>query len=135
MNTTIPIRSAPIIGNVTHCLNGIAPPPLPFVRHQPPTVHRYDDLRRIADHVAQHFRISLSMLHSKTRKMPVVWPRQVAMYISYNLTAQSSWAIAREFNKRSHVTVLCACRAVRNRMATEPDTRAEIEALMKELSQ
>jgi chromosomal replication initiator protein len=75
----------------------------------------------ILEATAEMYGFTVDDLKSKSRRRPLVIARQVAMYITRELTDLSYPAIAREFGGRDHTTVMHAC--------------DKITALMKERSQ
>lgn len=50
--------------------------------------------------------ITLTDLKSRRRTANVVWPRQIAMYLSKDMTGQSLPDIGRRFGNRDHTTVI-----------------------------
>lgn len=76
--------------------------------------------------VAGSYRISLTHLLSDLREFS--WERQVAIYLSRELTGKSLPAIGRLFD-RDHTTILYACRRVAKTIACDPTKRADVEAL------
>lgn len=70
---------------------------------------------------SEQFSFSVEDLTGKSRRRPLVIARQIAMYVSRELTDLSFPMIAREFGGRDHTTVMHAC--------------DKIAALMKERSQ
>ena len=64
-------------------------------------------IARIQDAVSQRFGVTLEELVSPRRSQAVAYPRQVAMYLSRELTDASLPAIGREFG-RDHTTVIHA---------------------------
>src|SRR5260370_15835409 len=56
--------------------------------------------------VCQEFGLTLPQLKSKDNSRAVAYPRQVAMYLSKQLTIASLPQIAREFGGKHHTTVL-----------------------------
>lgn len=79
------------------------------------------------------FAVSPEELTSSSRSARVAWARQVAMYLSRELTGSSLPAIGREFGGRDHSTVLHACRRARSRIDVDPDARRAVENLCEEL--
>ena len=75
----------------------------------------------ILDITSDKFHFSIDELKGKSRRRPLVLARQMAMFVSRELTELSYPAIAREFGGRDHTTVMHAC--------------DKISALMKERSQ
>ena len=65
-------------------------------------------IRRIQDLVAERFELTLDELCSEKRSQNIVYPRQVAMYLSRELTDSSLPAIGREFGGKDHTTVIHA---------------------------
>jgi chromosomal replication initiator protein len=65
-------------------------------------------IKRIQDLVAERFNMSLEELCSDKRSQNIVYPRQVAMYLSRELTDSSLPKIGKEFGGRDHTTVIHA---------------------------
>ncbi len=81
----------------------------------------------------QQFGLSPEELLSPTRTARIAWPRQVAMYLSRELTQESLPAIGREFGGRDHTTVLHAWRRTEQRISANPASRAIVEELRSRL--
>lgn len=62
--------------------------------------------------VADHFDIKIADMHSKRRMANVAFPRQIAMYLSKELTQKSLIDIGNEFGGRDHATVLYAIKKI-----------------------
>jgi chromosomal replication initiator protein len=65
-------------------------------------------IERIQQTVSERFGISTSELCGDKRSQNIVYPRQVAMYLSRELTDSSLPKIGREFGGRDHTTVIHA---------------------------
>ncbi|MGH3007934.1 MAG: chromosomal replication initiator protein DnaA [Gaiellaceae bacterium] len=65
-------------------------------------------IKRIQDLVAERFSLSLEELCGEKRSQSIVYPRQVAMYLSRELTDSSLPKIGKEFGGRDHTTVIHA---------------------------
>ncbi len=65
-------------------------------------------IRRIQETVSERFNISLNELTGEKRSQSIVYPRQVAMYLSRELTDSSLPKIGKEFGGRDHTTVIHA---------------------------
>src|SRR4029450_3921260 len=63
---------------------------------------------RIQSAVSERFRLSREELCGDRRSQNIVYPRQVAMYLSRELTDASLPKIGREFGGRDHTTVIHA---------------------------
>ena len=69
-------------------------------------------IEEIQKSVAEHFNIRISDMHSARRARSVARPRQVAMYLSKQLTSRSLPEIGRKFGGRDHTTVMHAVKKV-----------------------
>jgi chromosomal replication initiator protein len=83
----------------------------------------------IQDAACEHFGVTSEELVSPARSRRVAWPRQVAMYLSRELTAESLPAIGRQFGGRDHTTVLHACRRTAAAIKDDDRSRAAVEEL------
>jgi len=81
----------------------------------------------------EHFGLSTAELLSTTRTARIAWPRQVAMYLSRELTGESLPSIGRHFGGRDHTTVLHAWRRTTARIAADADSREAVEKLCSQL--
>jgi chromosomal replication initiator protein len=65
-------------------------------------------IERIQELVSERFSLSLSELCGDKRSQNIVYPRQVAMYLSRELTDSSLPKIGKQFGGRDHTTVIHA---------------------------
>ncbi len=84
--------------------------------------------------VAEHFDIRLADMTSKRRPENIAFPRQVAMFLSRQMTESSLSSIGEAFGGRDHGTVLHACRLVKDRMEVDANVRQVVSYLEKQLS-
>ena len=84
--------------------------------------------------VAEHFDIRLADMTSKRRPENIAFPRQIAMFLSRQMTETSLSAIGEAFGGRDHGTVLHACRLVKDRMEVDPSVRQVVRHLEKQLA-
>lgn len=84
--------------------------------------------------VAEHFDIRLADMTSKRRPENIAFPRQIAMYLSRQMTESSLNTIGEAFGGRDHGTVLHACRLVKDRMEVDANVRHVVGFLEKQLS-
>ena len=84
----------------------------------------------VLEHVAIVYGFDRASLLVK-RDQEKVRPRQLAMYLSRELTHESLPAIARTFGKKDHTTVMYACARVRERCAHDPELREEVADLRR----
>ncbi|HEY5042781.1 MAG TPA: chromosomal replication initiator protein DnaA [Verrucomicrobiae bacterium] len=83
--------------------------------------------------VAEHFDIRLADMTSKRRPENIAFPRQIAMYLSRQMTESSLNTIGEAYGGRDHGTVLHACRLVKDRMEVDSNVRQVVHYLEKQL--
>lgn len=79
--------------------------------------------------VCEHFEIPLRDLLSKSRSAAIVFPRQIAMYLSRNLTNAKLNEIGLQFGGRDHSTVIHSYNKIRNLVEHEPEIAALVSKL------
>lgn len=84
--------------------------------------------------VAEHYDIRLADMTSKRRPEHIAFPRQVAMYLTRELTGNSLNSIGDAFGGRDHGTVLHACRLIKDRMEVDPNVKHAVSYLEKQLN-
>ena len=82
--------------------------------------------------VAEHFNIRIADMHSARRARAVARPRQIAMYLSKQLTARSLPEIGRKFS-RDHTTVMHACKKIEELCANDRAFLEDVELLRRML--
>jgi chromosomal replication initiator protein len=92
------------------------------------------DVLTIQQAVAGRLGITVDAILSPTRAAPVSRARQLAMYLSRELTDLSLPAIAAVFNRRDHTTVLHAIRKVEHRALEDAALSRTLEQLRTDLS-
>ncbi len=90
-------------------------------------------IETIQKKVAEHFDIRLADMTSKRRPENIAFPRQIAMFLSRQMTENSLSSIGESFGGRDHGTVLHACRLVKDRMEIDPNVRQVVSYLEKQL--
>lgn len=88
---------------------------------------------QIQRRVAEHFDVRLADMTSKRRPASIAFPRQVAMYLSRNLTGASLTEIGDAFGGKDHGTVIHAVKLVTRRMEEEEKTRHAVQLLDTQL--
>ncbi|MEE2689670.1 MAG: chromosomal replication initiator protein DnaA [Pseudomonadota bacterium] len=90
-------------------------------------------IEEIQKRVAEHFNVRLSEMYSARRARAVARPRQIAMYLSKQLTARSLPEIGRKFGGRDHTTVMHAVRRVEELKLTDRGFGEDVELLRRML--
>jgi len=92
------------------------------------------NIESIQKRVAEHFDIRLADMTSKRRPENIAFPRQIAMYLSRQMTESSLNTIGEAFGGRDHGTVMHACRLVKDRMDVDANVRQAVSYLEKQLT-
>lgn len=90
-------------------------------------------MEEIQKRVAEHFQIRLSDMSSARRSRTVARPRQIAMYLSKQLTSRSLPEIGRAFGGRDHTTVIHAVRKVEELMKADAAFAEDVDLLTRML--
>jgi chromosomal replication initiator protein len=85
----------------------------------------------IQKQVAAHFNIRVADMYSARRARSVARPRQVAMYLSKQLTSRSLPEIGRKFGGRDHTTVMHAVRKVEELKGQDAMFAEDLELLRR----
>ncbi len=89
-----------------------------------------EDIQR---RVAEYFNLRLNDLLAKRRALAVARPRQVAMYLSKQLTSRSLPEIGRKFGGRDHTTVIHAVRKIEELRQVDSQLNDDIDILKRGL--
>jgi len=91
------------------------------------------NIEEIQKKVSQHFNVKVSDMSSARRSRTVARPRQVAMYLSKNLTSRSLPEIGRRFGNRDHTTVIHAVKKVEELMNKDAGFDEDVQLLIRML--
>jgi chromosomal replication initiator protein len=87
----------------------------------------------IKDIVSKEFNIKIDDFDSKKRTREIAFPRQVAMYLTRELTDLSLPKIGDEFGGRDHTTVIHAYDKITNDMKNDMSLKIKIEHIIEDL--
>jgi chromosomal replication initiator protein len=90
-------------------------------------------IEEIQKRVAEHFNIRVADMHSARRSRAVARPRQVAMYLSKQLTSRSLPEIGRKFGGRDHTTVMHAVKKVEELRTSDNSFAEDVDLLRRML--
>ncbi len=91
-------------------------------------------IEKIQEVACTHFKIRQEELIAKKRTKNIVYPRQIAMYLSRELTDASLPMIGERFGGRDHTTVIHAIEKIKKEMTENPELRNTIKLLTKKIS-
>ena len=95
--------------------------------------HRVITIDSIQRKVAEHYDLRLADMTSRRRPRDIAFPRQVAMFLSRELTHSSLPEIGEAFGGRDHGTVIHACKVITTRMRDDEKLRQIISYLRQNL--
>ena len=134
-----PVSPRELLGLVlqleTAALSGQCRIDLPYVKNylrgevQPAQI----TLEEIAKSVARHFGIPLAKLRSRARVQGLVLPRQCAMFLARELTADNLEQIGHYFSNRDHSTVVHSCNRLLSLLPERPELRQHLTQIRSAL--
>ena len=89
----------------------------------------------IKKYIAQKYNISINDINSKKRTRTIAFPRQIAMYISRELTDNSLPKIGDEFGGRDHTTVIHAHNKIMKMIKEDSETDSLINSFITDLKE
>src|SRR5699024_9893683 len=87
----------------------------------------------VQKYICEKYEVTVDEMLSKKRTKSIAYPRQLAMYISRELTDLSLPKIGQEFGGRDHTTVIHAHKKITELMKTDQDVLTEINQYLEEL--
>ena len=94
---------------------------------------KVNTVEKIRDVVCDYFSLSVDAISTKSRKREVVQARQIAMYLSKQLTKSSLSTIGHTIGQRDHATVLHACKIVNDLMDCDKNFRTSVKEIEEKL--
>ncbi len=101
-----------------------------IVPNSKPKVITINDIQRV---VGEHYSIKLDDFKAKKRTKSVAFPRQIAMYLSRELTEFSLPKIGSEFGGRDHTTVIHAHEKISKLLTSDIDLQKQIQEIKEQL--
>lgn len=101
-----------------------------IVPNSKPKIITINDIQR---KVGEHFSVKLDDFKAKKRTKNVAFPRQIAMYLSRELTEFSLPKIGHEFGGRDHTTVIHAHEKISNLLNTDIELQKQIQEIKEQL--
>ncbi|MBI4995156.1 chromosomal replication initiator protein DnaA [Candidatus Peregrinibacteria bacterium] len=83
--------------------------------------------------VADYYKIPSSEIKGAVRKREIMMPRQISMYLIYEVLGHSFDTIGDYFGNRSHTTVLHSYNKIRSRIGKDSKLLQDVHALKKEM--
>jgi len=83
--------------------------------------------------VCDHFALKIADIKARKRTREIALPRQVAMYLSKQLTSLSLNDIGKSFGGKDHATVLYACKQIEEKRTKDEAFNRMIESLLRKI--
>jgi chromosomal replication initiator protein len=96
-------------------------------------VRKSISIEQIQSVVCEHFNITEEMMRSKSRKQEIAMARQVAMYLSKELTKNALKTIGLVFGGRDHSTVIHAHKTIQDMIKKDSSFKNEIDSIKRRL--
>lgn len=100
-----------------------------FPEHRPRQV-TIDLIQKV---VAEYYSLDPAVFKEKNRSRAVAFPRQIAMYLSREMTDASLPKVGDEFGGRDHTTVIHACQKVIGDVSRDPLLAGTIQQIMTKI--
>ncbi|WP_138160431.1 chromosomal replication initiator protein DnaA [Peptoniphilus catoniae] len=98
------------------------------------TKEKVINTKLIKEVVAKHYNITVNDLDSKKRTKNIAYPRQIAMFITRDLTDLSLPKIGEEFGGRDHSTVIHAYNKIEKELEKHTSLKIKINNIKKEIT-
>ena len=90
-----------------------------------------NDINKIQRIVSEYYNVTVEDLKSKKRVASIAFPRQIAIYLSRQLTDESFPRIGMEFGGRDHSTVIHSV----DKITEELKTNKQLQKIIEEIKQ
>ena len=90
-------------------------------------------VEKIQKAISHEFKIKLSQLKTKNNSPKIAFPRQIAMYLSKQMTKTSLPEIGKKFGGKHHTTVLHSIRKVEKLRTKDPEFDKKINTLINQI--
>ncbi|WP_066160913.1 chromosomal replication initiator protein DnaA [Halalkalibacter krulwichiae] len=98
-----------------------------IIPNSKPKILTITDIQKL---VGEHYHVKLEDFKAKKRTKSVAFPRQIAMYLSRELTDASLPKIGSEFGGRDHTTVIHAHEKISKMLLTDQELQSKVQELI-----
>ncbi|MCL2265171.1 MAG: chromosomal replication initiator protein DnaA [Treponema sp.] len=85
--------------------------------------------------VAENFGLTPNDLKGKKKSQNIVFARQLAMYISREITDYSTTEIGQDFGGKDHTTVMHSINKIKGKLLTDPTLESTVESLKRSIKE
>jgi chromosomal replication initiator protein len=93
--------------------------------------HKQVTAELIMQTVSDYYSVTLNDLVGPTRKREITVPRQIAIYLTREMTGMSLPQIGSVFGGRDHTTVMHSCKTVEAQMISNPNLKLVVEDIQR----
>ena len=91
-------------------------------------------INHVSQYVCNKMEVNERQINGKSRTMNIALARQIAMYLSRELTKSSLSNIGMHFGKRDHSTVIHACKTIETKINNDKEFETNIKKMKQDLS-
>ena len=91
------------------------------------------NLRADTENSLRIFRLKIQDIKARKRTKEIAQPRQIAMYLSRQLTDGSLNDIGKSMGGKDHATVIYACKQVEDKRAKDDNFNRMVETLLRKI--
>ena len=102
-----------------------------FGENAPPVI----DINKVQVEVAKRFNMDISELKGSCRSKEIVVPRQIAMYLTRELTDASLPGIGKAFGGKDHTTVMHACKKIEEKLSSDKSFASLVEEITRHIKE
>lgn len=106
-----------------------------YERRFPGGLAPYPSVKLIIARVANFYGVRIHDIIANRRTRDIIKPRQVAMFLCYELTPRSLPAIGKQIGDRDHTTILHGVRKIKELLQTDERLADEIEVIKLHITQ
>jgi chromosomal replication initiator protein len=85
--------------------------------------------------IADHFKLTPNDLKGKKKTQNIVFPRQLAIFISHEITEFSTTEIGQAFGGRDHTTAMHSINKIKERIQADPTLDSTIQTLIRAIKE
>jgi chromosomal replication initiator protein len=85
--------------------------------------------------IAEKYSLTINDLKGRKKTQNIVFPRQLSMYITRQITEYSTTEIGQAIGGRDHTTVMYSCNMIEERIQSDPTTDSAIQTLIRQIKE
>lgn len=102
---------------------------MPRFKTSIPEATKSYSVEQICELVSQHFGVDVNEIYSRSRRQPISFIRQVAIYMADKYTGESNVQVGLKIGGRNHATVIHSINSIKNLLEYDEETRETIRQI------